>query len=95
MTQKESRFDGLFGAAKAAKSTDESDRDVQTSEHLNIETFKHSDVSLSKSKDPDYQRTTVYLPKALHRKLRATAIADDREMSDVIEELVQQWLENI
>lgn len=100
MTQKESRFDGLFGAAKAAKSTDETVEnvkhpDVQTFKHSNTETSKHSDVSLSKSKDPDYQRTTVYLPKALHRKLRAAAIADDREMSDVIEELVQQWLENI
>ena len=91
MTQKESRFDGLFGAAKAAKSTDET---VENIKHSDVQAFKHSDVSLSKSKDPDYQRTTVYLPKALHRKLRASAIADDREMSDVIEELVQQWLES-
>ena len=91
MTQKESRFDGLFGAAKAAKSTDET---VENIKHSDVQAFKHSDVSLSKSKDPDYQRTTVYLPKALHRKLRAAAIADDREMSDVIEELVQQWLES-
>ncbi|MEX0272486.1 CopG family transcriptional regulator [Leptolyngbyaceae cyanobacterium UHCC 1019] len=94
MSQRESRFDGLFGAAKAAKSTDNQDKDVQTSKHSHAETFKISDAPLSKSKDPDYQRTTVYLPKALHRKLRATAIADDREMSDVIKELVQQWLES-
>ncbi len=82
-----SRFDGLFGAVKAGK------KESQTSEHSNIQTSESLSVQTPKSKDPNYQRTTVYLPKALHKKLRAAAIADDREMSDVIEELVRQWLE--
>lgn len=55
---------------------------------------KHSDVQTSKSKDPNYQRTTVYLPKKLHRELRAAAIGEGREMSDVIAELVEQWLKS-
>jgi Ribbon-helix-helix protein, copG family len=78
-----SRFDALFGAARA-KATDPTAS----------ETVQSSDVQTSKSKDPGYQRTTVYLPKATHRKLKASAAEDDREMSDIIEELVQQWLES-
>lgn len=87
MSKKEgSRFDALFGAARPPKSEkqDEPNTDQPPS--------KHPDVQTSKSKDPNYQRTTVYLPKKLHRELRAAAIADDREMSDVISELVEQWL---
>lgn len=82
-----SRFDSLFGAVKASK------KDTQTSEHSDIQTSESLNIQTSKSKDPNYQRTTVYLPKVLHKKLRAAAIAEDREMSDVIEELVAKWLE--
>jgi hypothetical protein len=79
-----SRFEALFGAAKA-KAADPPTSEIDT---------KHSDIQTSKSKDPTYQRTTVYLPKATHRKLKSAAADEDREMSDIIEALVQQWLES-
>lgn len=98
--EKGSRFDGLFGAVKAVKQDDEN-LDVQTSEHsntqtsenLNIQTSEHRNIQLSKSKDPHYQRTTIYIPKPLHRKLKAIAAEDDREISDIVETLVQDWIE--
>jgi molybdopterin-guanine dinucleotide biosynthesis protein A len=68
------------------------DLDVETSERFSTQTSENLSAPTPKSKDPDYQRTTVYLPKSLHRKLRAAAISDDRQMSDVIEEIVAQWL---
>ncbi len=77
-----SRFDGLFGAAKGKEGA------------IVPETSESLDVQASKSKNPDYQRTTVYLPKTIHRKLRAAAMEEGREMSDVIEDLVKQWLES-
>jgi hypothetical protein len=86
-----SRFDGLFGAVKKTQAPEY--LDVETSEHFSAQTSESLSAPTPKSKDPDYQRTTVYLPKSLHRKLRAAEIAEDREMSDVIEELVTQWLE--
>ncbi len=49
---------------------------------------------LAKHKNPDYIRTTVYLPKHLHRKLRAAALADNLEMSTVVEQLIQKWLQS-
>ena len=80
-----SRFDALVKAAKADQHivTDEPE---QESEQL--------DRQLAKNKDPNYQRTTVYLPKALHRKLKAAAANSDREMSDIMQELIEQWLES-
>jgi Arc/MetJ-type ribon-helix-helix transcriptional regulator len=51
-------------------------------------------VRKSKSTDPDYVRTTVYLPKQLHKQLKAAAADEEREMSDIVKELVEQWLKS-
>jgi hypothetical protein len=83
--KKPSRFDQLFGAARSAQSTD-----LETDPNE----VKHSDVQTSKSKDPNYQRTTLYLPKALHRQFKMAALNDDREMSEIMEELISKWLES-
>lgn len=48
---------------------------------------------LAKHKNPDYVRTTIYIPKQIHRKLRSAAMEEDREMSEVVEILVREWLE--
>lgn len=48
---------------------------------------------LAKSKDPNYQRSTVYLPKEMHHRLKLAALQDGKEISGVIEELVKEWLE--
>ena len=79
--KKASRFDELIDAARSRQKRDKTPE-------LNEEksTFK------SKSTDPDYVRTTVYLPKKLHRSLKLAAAADDRQMSDIITELLEKWL---
>ena len=88
-TKKEgSRFDNLFGAARSGKAADATESsDTQTSN-----TTEHLDIQTSKSKDPTYQRTTIYLPKAMHRRLKAAAANEDKEMSAIVEELLEQWL---
>jgi hypothetical protein len=72
-----SRFDALFGAARQKEPLDPTDS---------------KPTKKSKSTDPDYVRTTVYLPKGLHRSLKAAAAASGKEMSEVFEQLVEQWL---
>jgi len=66
--------------------------DTQTLEFSDVQTSKKSDTQTSKSKNPDYQRTTVYLPKSIHKKLKVAALDDDREISDIVESLVADWL---
>ncbi len=79
-----------------------SNPDIQTSEdskkgsNTNVSTSKRSDVQMSKAKsaNPDYVRTTIYLPKKMHKKLKAIAVEEEREMSAIMEELLGGWLES-
>ena len=80
--KKASRFDELIDAARSRQKRDKL---PELNEEKSI--FK------SKSTDPDYVRTTVYLPKKLHRSLKLAAAADDRQMSDIITELLEKWLD--
>ncbi len=100
MSSKESRFDSLFSAARVNQPEQMSERlDIQTSESSNIQKFEFKndapeqvDVQTSKSKNPAFQRTTVYLPKDLHKKFKVTAMNEETEMSDIMIALIEQWL---
>jgi len=83
-----SRFDDLLRQRKPANP------DNETSECLDVWMSKRSDTQTSKSKNPSYQRTTIYLRKELHTKLKTAAIVEGMEMSEVIETLIEQWLES-
>jgi hypothetical protein len=72
------RFDALLGAARQQE---------QTPPPIEAKLTKKS-----KSTDPDYVRTTVYLPKRLHKQLKVAAADEEREMSEILEGLVEQWL---
>ena len=70
----------------SATEADASNQNISTSKRLNSQTFK------AKSSNPDYTRTTVYLPKKMHKKLKAIAVDEEREMSSIVEELIETWL---
>jgi len=95
------RFDGLFQQAKRGERG--SEPDVEPVKHSDVQKSKRSDAQmleqsndqttkLGKSKDPEYKRTTVYLRKQTHLKLRAAAMEDEREMSEILNELAEAWL---
>ena len=58
---------------------------AQTSKHLSAE-------PLAKSKDPNFVRTTVYLPKPLHKRLKGAAVEAEIEMSDIAEQAINDWM---
>lgn len=78
--KKSGRFDDLIDAARMRQQ-----RDILP----NVE-----DISTPKSKstDPEFVRTTLYLPKKLHKQLKAKALFQDRQMSDIVAELIEGWL---
>jgi hypothetical protein len=78
--KKTSRFDDLIDAARSRQLRDK------------LQPVDEKPTSCSKSTDPDYTRTTLYLPKKLHRQLKAAAVAQERQMSDIVTELIEQWL---
>ena len=66
---------------------DDSNSNISASKHTDVQTFKKA-----KSANPDYTRTTVYLPKKMHKKLKAIALDEEREMSSIVEELIETWM---
>ncbi len=89
MTNKDgSRFDNFINAARAPKPDPTSETPTPT-EAIPTE---ESPPKKSKSSDPDYMRTTVYLPRQIHRRLKSAAADEEKEISEIIEELVTGWL---
>jgi hypothetical protein len=48
----------------------------------------------AKGNNPDYVRSTFYLSKQVHRQLKKAAVDEEKEMSEIVEELVTQWLKS-
>ncbi|MBD2440341.1 CopG family transcriptional regulator [Nostoc sp. FACHB-110] len=80
--KKTSRFDDLIDAARSRQLRDK------------LPSIDEKPTASSKSTNPDYTRTTIYLPKQLHRQLKAAAASQDRQMSDIVTELIEQWFLN-
>jgi hypothetical protein len=57
---------------------------------------KNGDVSdakpLAKSTDPAFTKFTTYVRKATHRAVKMRMVGEDRELSDLVEELLSDWL---
>lgn len=50
--------------------------------------------ALAKSKHPDYEKGTYYLPKTTTHKMRVHAVTEQIEMSDLVNIAVKEYLEN-
>ena len=46
----------------------------------------------AKSTNKEYVKLTAYVPKELHRAAKSRLVAQGREISDLIEDLVSAWL---
>jgi hypothetical protein len=75
----------------AAGGVDPELSNAQTSESLDAQTLKH--LPIAKSKSADYQRSTIYLPKHLHKQLKMAAADREVEMSDIAEQAIADWLD--
>lgn len=51
--------------------------------------------ALPKSKDPNFVRATVYLPKQLHRDLKSAAAQSGCEISELVEKSVARYLQQL
>ncbi len=49
---------------------------------------------LAKSKRPDYEKGTYYLPKTTTHKMRVHAVNKQIEMSDLVDIAIKQYLKN-
>ncbi len=80
-----SNFDGLIHARHTSEHPDS-----QTSKQPQAESSAAS--GLAKSQDPDYLKFTTYIRKDTHKAVKLRAIDEGLEMSDLVQELLAEWL---
>lgn len=66
--------------------TEKTESNIQTSEHSKIKT------SNAKSKNKGYTRTTFYIPKDTHQRLKIASINQEEDMSEIVTRLIEEWL---
>ena len=97
------RFDGRLQNAKqkqhskpdSSQKKTKSQSDMQASGHLDSNPSSKMERSpKGKSSNSQYLRTTLYLSKALHKRLKMGALEHDMEMSDIAEAAISEWLDN-
>lgn len=49
--------------------------------------------TVAKRNNPDYVCSTFYLPKDLHRKLKFESVAQELQMSEIVQRALRQWFE--
>lgn len=49
----------------------------------------------AKSKDPNFKKTTLYLTKATHLKLRTHTLSTEQDMSQLVEELLVDYFNRL
>jgi hypothetical protein len=53
---------------------------------------KRSSRKLAKRNDPNYRQVGLYLPRDIHQAARIKAMEEGREISQVVEDLLSEWL---
>jgi hypothetical protein len=53
---------------------------------------KRSSRKLAKRNNPDYRQVGLYLPRDIHQAARIKAMEEGREISQVVEDLLSEWL---
>ena len=48
--------------------------------------------ALAKSTDPEFMKFTTYIRKSTHRAVKMRMVGAEREMSDLVESLLADWL---
>jgi hypothetical protein len=53
------------------------------------------EVAVAKSKDPNFKKTTLYLSKVTHLKLRTHTLSTEKDMSELVEELLIDYFKRL
>jgi len=75
---------------RRTKQQDEFVKGKTPEQQPNIQTSEHADIQTSTRR-----RTTVYLAPDLHRQLKRAAVDHEREMSELVESAVREYLKTL
>lgn len=80
----ENRFGNLSDALKKRK---------DAAKQPDSQTAKQLPTGKAKSKSSDHTKLTVYITKALHKRLKIGAAELEMELSDIAEEAISEYLD--
>jgi hypothetical protein len=84
--------------AQTREAADEQGREAQETSPVQAQreqAMRHvpAKAKTTRRGDPNYQQINTYVPKEVHRAVKIELVKDnDREMSELIEELLAAWL---
>ncbi len=58
-------------------------------------TTAKSDGAIAKSKDPNFKKTTLYLSKEIHLKLRTYTLTAEQDMSELVEQVLIDYFKQL
>jgi hypothetical protein len=58
-----------------------------------VEESSEAPPRLAKSADPAYTKFTTYIRKSTHLEVKTRLVSMEKELSDLVEELLTEWLE--
>jgi hypothetical protein len=82
MAKEKNRFAGFENFVQAESTSSESVQGKQ-------------EAAIAKSKDPNFKKTTLYLSKATHLKLRTHTLSTEQDMSELVEELLVDYFKRL
>lgn len=82
-----SKFKGLFDATKGKQTEEDLEAPAQPS-------VKPRGRPKGKRSNPDFEQVTAYIRKRTHQEVKIALLqeGEDREFSELVEELLDQWL---
>ena len=87
-----SKFDGIL-SVKSGAARQESEKELKTPQKPAPEQKKGKFRPAGKRSDPDYTQITAYIRKDTHENVMRK-IYKRQEFSELIEELLDQWMKN-
>ena len=86
MGKGKSRFDGLMDAKKLGRDKGSPERPREPSDR------PPRPQGAGKRGDPDYRQVSAYVRKDTHQKVKMALLEEEREFSELVEDLLRDWL---
>ena len=89
-SRKGTKFDGLFESRQGGQASSAAQPEAQEPRRA----AKASGAGGGKRSDADYRQVSAYVRRDTYQKVKIALLEEDREFSDLVEELLEGWLES-
>lgn len=88
------RFKTLSAALKGEAPIEKPIHDQHEAVDKIVHQIKKKGRSPGKRSNPDYEQVGLYVPKKLHMEVKKRLIDDEKDFSELVSNLLEQWVTN-